>query len=190
MPKKKCMKCGELKPLSAFYRHPRMKDGHLNKCIDCAKKDVKNHKKNNPESVFKTRLKVFKKKKTRTSMYKLMDAALKAGKLVNPGVCSICGTTADKHRIEAHHENYDEPLKVIWCCTPCHRKLDAKRRVLEGLKPYGSSKYIIAYNQKGDKIAEFYSVKEAAEYAGIGRSTMSTSIKNRIQRNGLLYKEA
>jgi 5-methylcytosine-specific restriction endonuclease McrA len=34
---KSCKSCGEVKALSEFYRHPDMKDGHLNSCKDCRK---------------------------------------------------------------------------------------------------------------------------------------------------------
>lgn len=55
---KKCFKCGIWKTIDGFYKHPQMGDGHLNKCINCTKNDVKereNKLKENPDWIEKER---------------------------------------------------------------------------------------------------------------------------------------
>lgn len=38
-----------IKPIDDFYKHPQMGDGHINKCKDCTKKDVRNNYKDNKD---------------------------------------------------------------------------------------------------------------------------------------------
>lgn len=44
---KPCIICKEIKPLEDFYLQKGMKDGHLNKCKDCCKKQAKYRWENN-----------------------------------------------------------------------------------------------------------------------------------------------
>lgn len=41
---------------------------------------------------------------------------------IKKGICEVCGST----NVEAHHENYNEPLKVKWLCRKHHAELHHK----------------------------------------------------------------
>lgn len=48
---KACKWCGIIKPLDGFYKHPSMKDGRLNRCIDCFKADQNQRRRDEPEAI-------------------------------------------------------------------------------------------------------------------------------------------
>ena len=135
MESKRCFKCGAVKELSLFYRHPRMKDGHVNKCKECNKKDVQKNYRSNIDHYREYERKRFQSQERKEQVrkffvryrqrypqktkarYKLTNA-LRDGKITKPSECSICGSTS---KLEAHHHDYSKPLDVIWCCFQCHR---------------------------------------------------------------------
>lgn len=66
--------------------------------------------------------------RTQGSAIKLVELAIKAGELVRPNRCEICGKTTQvnggKPPIVGHHWNgYDDPLNVWWICRSCNRFL-------------------------------------------------------------------
>ena len=131
---KECFKCKAIKPLSDFYKHEAMADGHLNKCKECTKKDATSHRNNNLEKVRaydkqrskdKERIKQAAEvtrawrqmDKRRSAAHSAVARAIRAGKLVRLP-CTRCG----EEKSVAHHEDYDKPLEVVWLCQPCHKQ--------------------------------------------------------------------
>jgi hypothetical protein len=134
---KKCFKCQRVLSIDNFYVHRQMKDGHLNKCKDCAKKDVSSCYRQNIEdrrAYEKNRNKrqyrkqqfanyhrsYIEKNPLKYKAHNAVSNALRDGRLFRPSNCSVCGIQCKPH---AHHEDYNKPLDVIWVCARCHRKI-------------------------------------------------------------------
>lgn len=49
--------------------------------------------------------------------------ALRDGKIARVSECSLCGKGGKAH---GHHNDYSEPLVVVWVCGPCHRSIHRK----------------------------------------------------------------
>jgi hypothetical protein len=132
---KTCFKCGESKPLTEYYKHGQMKDGHLNKCKTCTKKDVHVHRHESPsrerilaydrargnrqtlEYSKEYRAKYPKKYKA----HYIVSYAIKSKKLFREP-CEICGN----EETDGHHDDYDKPLNVRWLCSEHHHQWHAQ----------------------------------------------------------------
>lgn len=137
---KTCFKCGESKPVEAFYRHPQMADGHLNKCKDCTKQDMRNDRHTKPRvreydrarTVLPHRVALRRriadewraKYPERARAQRMAKRALTTG----PTACEGCGL---EKPLQRHHPDYSRPLIVLWLCKPCHAIADKLRRLLE-----------------------------------------------------------
>lgn len=118
-------------PISNFYKHPKMADGHLGKCKSCARLDVRANRKDKLEYYreydasrkgvdrhaddYGKRLSA--KNPGMHAAHKAVAKAIKDGRIVNPGKCAKCGSP---NYVQAHHDDYAKKLDVVWLCPTCH----------------------------------------------------------------------
>ena len=141
---KECFKCGAVKPLSEFYEHQKMADGHVNKCKECNKKDNRANRnaniekcreydrdraneshrvagrKNYSTSERGKRSRDQSRKKYIENNPKKREAHIIVGNAIRDGLiqklpCSVCNSSD----AVAHHCDYDKPLDILWLC-PLH----------------------------------------------------------------------
>jgi hypothetical protein len=120
--KKICFKCNTEKPLSDYYKHKQMGDGHLGKCKECTKKDADKREKllrQDPKWVEKERIRhreknirlgykdIYKptaeKKREAMDKYKKKYPEKKAAKNVTSNM------KPKTEGNELHHWSYNEP---------------------------------------------------------------------------------
>ena len=57
---------------------------------------------------------------TRRRAYGRMRYALASGKVNKPILCENCDTKPLGRRLHGHHDDYSNPLSVVWLCSKCH----------------------------------------------------------------------
>lgn len=134
--KKVCSKCKEEKTIFDFYHNKTTCDGLEYACKVCSKNVSKQWRENNPETVKNIKNKWKNKNKNKINGYhKKWRKSKKISYLLGDGArhkvmiaikkciitrmpCIKCGRKA-----QAHHEDYNKPLDVIWLCPKHHQEL-------------------------------------------------------------------
>lgn len=118
---KTCFKCKQRKPYSKFYKHTGMADGLLGKCKECAKADVNINRRKKIEHyrAYDRRRgnRQIQQSRKNSTVYKAVDRAIRKC-LLTRLPCQMCGSTKNVH---AHHDDYENPLDVMWLCVVHHK---------------------------------------------------------------------
>ena len=150
--RKTCLNCKQRKSVGQFYAHPAMRDGYLNRCKTCVRERAKANRNKNVEhwrdhdrkrGMLPHRVKARQAYMTtpqgkkahnkaarkwrgsnpdKRSAHLAVQVALRANKLKKKP-CYKCGS----ERVQAHHDDYNKPLKVVWACAKHHKTLDQRR---------------------------------------------------------------
>lgn len=153
-----CKRCGAIKPIEGFYRHPAMKDGYLNQCRECMKGRARERRRENGNEVKRA---ARDRRRDDYSKQSIMDRKYRDAQKLKPEyadqrrergrkrtpeqkraynavqrnirgpkpiACQGCGQADTK--LVAHHEDYSRPMDVIWLCERCHMRLHSAMRRL------------------------------------------------------------
>lgn len=106
---KVCARCKEAKPPRAFYSDRK----NQSYCRQCTRAYSMEWQKRFPH---------------KRKAHKTVAHALKWNLIQKPTHCTRCGK---QKRVVAHHEDYTQPLDVMWLCDVCHalRHVELGRRL-------------------------------------------------------------
>jgi hypothetical protein len=115
---KKCSKCHTLLPKSSFYKDKNKSSGLKSECKDCTKKAQKIYR---SSEKYKEKAWEYQLKYSNTESGKIQRKAYNkfTKEKIKKDYCCICGKNEN---IEAHHDNYNNPLDIIFLCKNHHEE--------------------------------------------------------------------
>jgi len=134
---KRCSNCGKEKDVSSFYRLYKNKKGLASHCKECLKERNRTPQRKKYNNDWQKRNKYWKRPNSRATKAKWARKHSKTlyAQLRNkvkrkwrtykekynivPKPCVLCGNT----KVQAHHRNYEYPLRIVWACFSCHKKI-------------------------------------------------------------------
>lgn len=136
MKTKICFKCGVEKEFSKFYKHPQMGDGHLNKCKECTKTDVKNTYLINVEDIkYVQKERLRSREKYSRLKHKMKPMAHPETKTVSK---SLRSRGVDLIGKEIHHWDYNSLLDVFLLNPRAHKLVHKYLKFHEETKMFTS----------------------------------------------------
>ena len=125
-----CFKCGRELPLSMFYRHSKMSDGHMGKCKDCTKADVSanyERRSKDPDYMEKERERGREKYARLGYANKKPSEMQEKKRALYKGLRSTKSHTklAKGRETELHHWNYNRLMSFIVLDRRLHHRLHA-----------------------------------------------------------------
>lgn len=139
---KRCSRCNEAKPLSAFHKNHKARDGHNHLCRPCAaivraewyranreriltrQAQTRNRERDSEYGTRqRKRFQQTESGRARLRAHRRLKDLRYQGKLIPPAVCSRCDKPPVRGYIEAHHPNGyegDSWKDILWLCPYCH----------------------------------------------------------------------
>ena len=126
--KKKCSKCGEVKPIDDFHKSKIYKDGHKYDCIICSSEYARKHRANNKE---KYREYERKNRSKERGFLKKQFSNIRRRAKIKPDVKHQCHFTYEEfdNAFQKHKERHG--MKSAW--GPPHLEITTIHQLREGL---------------------------------------------------------
>lgn len=68
----------------------------------------------------------------KSKAYQIVKLAIDNGTIIKPLACQRCNK--ENIPIEAHHEDYNKPLDVMWVCSQCHTAIHKEKDSFPGVE--------------------------------------------------------